>query len=208
MPFTAIEAANSCVSRSKKLLAASDDAANIEVRDDLIRSALVMAISAMDSYMHWMVFQEITAVSKNAKLPKALSKLEIPFSDVAALADAVIEGRREGKETRPWNALKNSAQRQLLFRTFQSFDQVSVAMSMAGIADGWTKTSKALGVTSPEIKEKLNHLVHRRNQIAHEGDILRSSRPRQLKFNDLDSGQVSRDVDWIASVIAAIESIR
>ncbi|MCT7149582.1 hypothetical protein M1196_23330, partial [Salmonella enterica subsp. enterica serovar Oranienburg] len=77
--------------------------------------------------MHWMVVQEITAVSKNAKLPKSLAKLEIPFSDVAALADAMIEGRREGKETRPWNALKNSAQKQLLFKTFQSFDQVAMA---------------------------------------------------------------------------------
>lgn len=208
MPFTAIEAANSCVDRSRKLLVASEHPANIDVRDDLIRSALVMAISAMDSYMHWMVVQEITAVSKNAKLPKSLAKLEIPFSDVAALADAMIEGRREGKETRPWSALKNSAQKQLLFKTFQSFDQVALAMSMAGLVDGWAKTAKTLSVTSQEIKEKLNHLVHRRNQIAHEGDILRSSRPRQLKFNDLDSGQVSHDVDWMASVIAAIESVR
>lgn len=208
MAFTAIEAANSCITRSRNLLLASKKSENIDVRDDLVRSALVMAIGAMDSYMHWMVFQEITAVSKNAKLPKALAKLDIPFSDVAALADAMIEGRRAGKETRPWNALKNTAQKQLLYKTFQSFDQVQMAMSMAGVVDGWAKAAKVLNVGVADIKERLNPLVHRRNQIAHEGDILRSSRPRQLKFNDLNPDQVSMDVDWIASVIAAIESIR
>ncbi|POF95274.1 HEPN domain-containing protein [Pseudomonas putida] len=208
MAFTAIEAANSCISRSKNLLRASSDPANEAIRDDLVRSALVMAISAMDSYMHWMVFQEIIAVSKNAKLPKLLAKLDIPFSDVAALADAMIEGRRAGKETRPWNALKNTAQKQLLYKTFQSFDQVKTAMSMAGVVDGWAKTAKVLKVKVDDIRDRLNPLVHRRNQIAHEGDILRSSRPRRLKFNDLDPNQVSLDVDWIESLIAAIESIR
>ena len=83
-----------------------------------------------------------------------------------------------------------------------------MAMSMAGIVDGWAKTAKVLNVGILDIKNRLNPLVHRRNQIAHEGDILRSSRPRQLKFNDLDPRQVSLDVDWMASVIAAIESIR
>ncbi|MFW3163009.1 HEPN domain-containing protein [Pseudomonas syringae pv. syringae] len=208
MAFKAIDAATSCIDRSRQLLTASKVPANAGIEKDLLRSALVMAVSAMDSYMHWMVFQQITAVSKNSGLPKALAKLEIPFSDVADLAEAMLKGRRAGIETRPWNALKNSAQKQLLFKTFQSFEQVSMAMSMSGILNGWKSAAAVLSINVKDIKSRLNHIVHRRNQIVHEGDITRSSLPRNLKFNSLDSAEISGDVDWVESLILAIESIR
>lgn len=169
MPFSAIDAANSCLSRSRKLVEFAKLPEMIEVRDDLLRSALVMVTSAMDSYMHWLVYGEITRVAKKGKLPGDLARLGIPFEDFASLADATIVGRRKKIETRPWNQIRNAAQKQLLAKTFQGYDQVKVAMSMAGIIKGWSKTADVLQISCDEIRDRLNHIVLRRNHIVHEG---------------------------------------
>lgn len=209
MAFTPIDAANSCISRSREILAISQMPAVASVSEDMIRSALVMAVGAMDSYMHWLVYQEITEVSnKQGGLPKRLANLDITFSELASLADSVIEGRRQQKDTRPWVQVKNATQRRLLRETFQSFDQVSGAMAMAGISKGWSSTAAHLSTTTEAIRIKLNQIVHRRNQIVHEGDIARSSRPRKVVLTDINHAEVSADVTWMESVINGIEAIR
>ncbi len=209
MAFRPIDAANSCISRSRELLVASQLPQVAVVREDIIRSALVMTVGAMDSYMHWLVYQEITEVSKSqAGLPKKLANLDIPFSELASLADAVLEGRREQTDTRPWVQVKNATQRRLLRETFQSYDQVSGAMAMAGISKGWTQTAKHLNTTSDAIKTRLNQIVHRRNQIVHEGDITRASKPRKVKLSLINHADVSADVTWMEKLIGGIEAIR
>ena len=208
MAFKPIDAANSCVSRSRGLLAASQLPAVAAVSDDMVRSALVMAVGAMDSYMHWLVYQEITEVSKQGRLPKKLANLDIPFSELASLVDTVLDGRRQQKDTRPWVQVKNATQRRLLRETFQSFDQVAGAMAMAGISKGWSSTAAHMGTTSEAIRVKLNQIVHRRNQIVHEGDIARSSRPRKVALTEIIHASVSDDVTWMESVINSIEAIR
>lgn len=209
MAFKPIDAATSCISRSRELLVASQLPAVALVSEDMIRSALVMTVGAMDSYMHWLVYQEITEVSKDqGGLPKKLANLDVPFSELASLADAVLEGRREQRDTRPWVQVKNATQRRLLRETFQSYEQVAGAMAMAGISKGWTRTAKQLNTTSDAIKTKLNQIVHRRNQIVHEGDIARGSRPRKVKLSVINHASVSDDVSWMESLINGIEAIR
>ena len=76
---------------------------------------------------------------------------------------------------------------------------------MAGIADGWTKIAAELGETKDNIRDWLNEIVHRRNQIVHEGDLQRASHSRRLKFNAIEKRETTDDVDWIESLIKAME---
>ncbi len=208
MPFHPIDAAKACVRRSRRYLAlAEGELPDAKIKTDLRRSALVLAVTAVDSYMHWLVYRRISEVRREGDLPKILARLEIPFSDFASLADATIKARQEDRELRPWVQVKNAVQRRLLKETFQSYEQVGQALSLAGVDKGWSRIADALGIKADDIKTRLNQLVHRRNQIVHEGDIKRASRPQRLQYNEVEHGEVSADVDWIEQLVISIEQV-
>lgn len=195
--------------RSRRFLALAEQQ-NLpapKIRNDLRRTAVVMAVAAMDSYMHWLVFRRLSDGRREGDLPKSLAKLSVPFSDLASLADALIAARRANREVRPWVQVKSSVQKELLRETFQSFDQVASALALAGIEKGWSRTAEKIGCTANDIKERLNRIVHRRNQIVHEGDITRASRPQNLKYNSVEHDSVVDDVTWIKRLPTAIEEV-
>lgn len=206
-PFEPLHVSTSCLDRSQKFLdlAADPNLPDSDMADDLVRTALVMALAAVDSYMHWLVFRRLSE-SKNSP-PKSLAKMEVPFSELAGLARNVVTDRNMGVKSRPWVQVKNAAQRALLSETFQSYEQVANAMALAGIVKGWSKVSKNFGTPSGEIKERLNGMTHRRNRIVHEGDVRRSSRPREVKFNKVFASAVQADVNWIRDLIAQIDNV-
>ncbi len=208
MPFQPITAANACIRRSRRLLAlANGKLPDTKVKNDLRRSALVMVVAAVDSYMHWLVYRRLSEVRKEGDLPKSFAKLDIPFTDIAALADAVITRRQKKKDIRPWVQVKNAMQKRLLRETFQSYEQVGTAFSLAGIEKAWSRVADKFGTQATAIKLRLNHLVHRRNQMVHEGDIMRASRPQKLKYNEVEHAVIVADVDWTEQLIAAIEQV-
>lgn len=149
MAFTPIQASKACIRRSRRLLdLANTDLPDSKIKNDLRRSALVMAVTGIDSYMHWLVYQRLSDVRKQGDLPKSLAKIDLPFSELASLADTAIEGRKKNRVIRPWVQVKNAMQRRLLKETFQSYEQVGVALSLAGIDKGWSRTAEKLGIKS------------------------------------------------------------
>jgi len=155
--------------------------------------------------MHWLVYRRLSEVRKEGDLPKSLAKLDIPFTEIASLADAAINGRQKNKVIRPWVQVKNAMQTRLLRETFQSYEPVGTAFALAGIEKAWSRVADHLGTQADAIKIRLNHLVHRRNQMVHEGDIMRASRPHKLKYNEIEG--VAADVDWAEQLIDAIEQV-
>ncbi len=208
MTFSPEAAAQACVAKSRRLLQlASQPLPVADVADDLCRSALFTAIAAIDTYMHWLILRRLSEVRYRAELPKSLARVVIPFSAFAKLADSAIAGQQNGKSIRPWVQVKNALQTQLLLETFQSYEQVANAFAIAGIDRAWSKIAAQLGGQPAEIKQRLNHLVHRRNQIAHEGDIARMSRPRNIYFNPVDHASIAADIDWIEGLLSAMQAV-
>lgn len=145
---------------------------------------------------------------KSQRLCRNLSFEESqPFFELADLADAFIKAQREQRTSRPWVQVKSSLQSRLLKETFQSYEQVSTALSIAGIERGWSRVARELGETAEQNKKWLNNLVHRRNQIVHEGDIKRASRPQNLQFNGVSHVEVRRHVARVGFLINAIEVV-
>lgn len=207
MPFSPKAAADACLARSRRFVVLSEAPLPADdVADDLCRSALVNAVAALDAYMHWVVFRRLSDVRYKADLPKALARFEVPFADLATLADSAINAQQSQTRIRPWVQVKNTVQTQLLQQTFQSYEQVSGAFAMAGIEKAWSRVATRLGVQAATIKVKLNQMVHRRNQIVHEGDIMRASRPRDIYYNDIDRAAVSADINWLEQLITAMDA--
>ncbi|WP_141018299.1 HEPN domain-containing protein [Azoarcus sp. DD4] len=209
MPFLPFDAARACIGRSRRFLALAEhqNLPDPQILNDLRRTAVVMAVAAIDSYMHWLVFRRLSDVRREGDLPKSLAKLSVPFSDLASLADALIAARRANREIRPWVQVKNSVQKELLRETFQSYEQVANALALSGVEKGWSRTAVKIGCTANDIKERLNRIVHRRNQVVHEGDITRASRPQNLKYNSVAHDSVVDDVTWIEALLTAIEEV-
>lgn len=208
MAFSPQSAAQACIAKSRKFLElASQPEVAADVTEDLSRSALFIAVAAIDTYMHWLVFKRLSEVRYRADLPKALARMEIGFADLATLADSVIAAQQSARRIRPWVQVKNALQNQLLSQTFQSYDQVATAFALSGIEKAWSKVATQMGCSASDIRQRLNHLVHRRNQIAHEGDIMRMSRPQNVRFNHVDHATVTTDVAWIESLLAAMQAI-
>lgn len=208
MAFLPKQAADSCLRRARRFLDLADNSLPVaQVKNDLRRMALVMAVAAVDSYMHAVVLRRIADVRRRADLPKALARLEMPFSEIADLADASIKAQGSNRRSRPWVQVKASLQKRLLKETFQSYDQVGMAFAIAGIDKAWSKIASELAETVAENKAWLNDLVHRRNQIVHEGDMKRVSRPRRLQFNDIKHAEINNDIDEVASLIDAMDTV-
>ena len=80
---------------------------------------------------------------------------------------------------------------------------------MAGSSRDWRKIGAEMApARSPEeIKTRLNAIVHRRNQIVHEGDYVRLEKPQSSRKNEMTSRQALSDIEFIEQVINAIHNV-
>lgn len=207
MPFKPIDAPKSCLRRARRFLAlAEHDLPDSKAKNDLRRMAVVMTIAAIDSYMHALVVREVSGV-RGVALPKALEKLDISFGELTSLADSTINAQRQNATSRPWVQVKNVLHKRLLKQTFQSSKQIAEALAMVGVDKCWKKIASELGGAADKHTKRLDRLVLRRNQIVHEGDLARKSRPQQLAFNPIKHRTVERDVEWMDELVTAIDAV-
>ena len=203
-------AANLCLKRANRVLALARSLSSgpyTRQRNDLRRFALVMAVTALDTYMHRAIMKAASVERSGGNLPRALRDERVPISSLEELAKAVVEGRKKGVHTRPWVRVRNTLHRALLRRTFQSFDDIGRGMSQLGVQNGWSKVAVELGTAPAEIRERLNRIVLRRNQVVHEGDFVRQVRPQQVKYNSVDDEVVRDDVRWVSELLNAIDQV-
>lgn len=171
------------------------------------RLSIVMAVAALDAYMHRLI---VARAYSHRKLPSKLARLDMSFEQLLAQADSAGAAARD-KPTQPRFrvGVKRDLRDRLLRETYQSYDGVSTALSMAGISGGWGAIgTKMTAPLQPDaIKVRLNGIVRRRNQIVHEGDYERSERPRKPKLELVSAQSVRADIDFIAELVDAIHAV-
>ncbi len=166
-----------------------------------------MAVAALDTYMHRLVVDRAYA---HRELPGALAKLPMTFQELLNQADAAkVAARRKPHRSRPRVAIKRQLRDRLLRETFQRYDEVAKALGMAGRSGAWEAIGQHLDLpmTTEQIKERLNGIVTRRNQIVHEGDYRRLERPRGPGRNRITYPQAKADIDFLSNLIEAIHSV-
>jgi hypothetical protein len=209
VPFTPYDAATNAISRARALLKASGKQPKKQtvLRGDLRRLSVVMALAALDTYMHRLIVQRAFWPDE---LPPPLAKLDVAFEQLLRQADEAGEAAR----SEPWNSrprvgVKRQLRDRLLRETYQRYEDVSSALSMAGCGKNWDRIGKRLTppLSPAEIRTRLNGIVVRRNQIVHEGDYERLERPRGPRRNTMTPSQARRDVDFLADLIDAIHAV-
>lgn len=178
-----------------------------DVRADMRRLSVVMSVAALDTYMHRLILERAFS---HEELPKKLAQLDIDFKQLLAQADATRDAARaKPSKPRPRVGVKRQLQDRLLRETFQSYNAVSGALSMAGRSKEWVAIGAKMSPAHQpdEIKRRLDEIVRRRNQIVHEGDYERLQKPQKAKLNGITQAQARRDIDFISALIDAIHEV-
>lgn len=173
-----------------------------DISADLGRMALVMAVSALDTYVHKVVFDSLRI--NRSSLPQRLMKLDIPLGDFVNFANRYSKRQTS---VRPWAAVTRSFQERILTESFQSPRKIADALAMAGAKKVWKNVAKELHTSANAIEEKLNTIVHRRNQIVHEGDVRRLVRPRTIQHNPVHLDEISEMVLWLRRLVDALDTV-
>lgn len=129
---------------------------------DMLRAELVMAVSALDHYVH-----EITRLGMlecwSGIRPKtdAFNRFSFPMGSAALLANV---GTAE-------SALDNAIRTKHSFLSFQKPDKIADAVRLFSSTQLWEDAAVHLGMSAKDAKITLGLIVDRRNKIAHEADV-------------------------------------
>ena len=165
-----------------------------------------MAVSALDAYLHRRVYESAVP---GETLSSGLVRLKVSFNDLASIANATVAARAIPVIDRPWVRVRNVLYDRLLEITFQSSRQVTDALGMVGVSDGWTKIAAAIGggAKAKDLITELDRIVRGRNQVVHEGDFAKQYRPQKVKRNSVSQAETATAIDFIEALIVAIDGI-
>jgi hypothetical protein len=175
---------------------------------ELLRSAVVAAVSALDRFMHDLVVKHSWKLlgRREERIPKSLKGLTLTALDTRR----ALEHLRRDASARPGNLVKKAIQDRLHRDfTFQSPDSVHKAgKEMLGIADFWTEIANQMpgSPASEDVIETLRLINTRRNQIVHEADLVRTSR-REPALRDISYVQAERWIIWMRDFGNAIQTV-
>ena len=129
---------------------------------DLLRSELVMAVSALDHYIHELVKLGILeAYRGNRARTDALLRFQITLS--SALESLNTQGG-DG-----W--LEDQVRTSHSYRSFQTPDNIAEAIRLVSDVQLWDSVAAQMSATPRDVRARLGLIVNRRNQIAHEADV-------------------------------------
>ena len=166
--------------------------------EELLRAEMVLAVSALDCYVHDIVRIGMTrAFNASSGEPNAFLEFGVSFSFVKSLLAATSVADK--------TALVDQEVRRLHgFRTFQVADNISQALSLIGVKSIWDKVGLSLRMSSSDVRTRLNVIIDRRNRIAHEGDI-DPAMGIGMKY-PIDFTMVKQAVDFLESIVHAIHT--
>jgi hypothetical protein len=133
---------------------------DIPAKDNILRAALTMLISTIDTSVHELVIGAILKGLTENRTVFDISKQTIDIRCILELDPCLRISMVESDLRRRYSR-----------ETFQSSRQIESALSAVGINRIWTRLSSRLSKTPDEIKLQLDLMVRRRNQIVHEADL-------------------------------------
>ena len=161
--------------------------------NDLLRAQIVMAVSALDHFVHEVVRAEMVAIyEKTRPLVPGFSKFSVSLAE----AMASIPG--------PSSLWVDSVIREThSYLSFQHPDKIADAIRLIYEPPLWQSVENRLGIPAKDIKEQLKLIVERRNKIAHEADIDPSFPGTRWPISYRDASSVT---DFIEQLVEAINS--
>ncbi|MEG4579797.1 HEPN domain-containing protein [Microcoleus sp. MON1_C5] len=167
---------------------------------DILRAALVLAVSALDYYIHEVVRIGMLEIHRGQRPePPAFSRFQISLGNARA-------GINAGQNIDSW--LEDEIRQSHSYKSFQQPKAIADAIRLISDKKLWEEVSINMGrlaKDAEDIKQQLNRIVDRRNKIAHEADI-DPSYPIGDRW-PIDELLVNEAVDFIEQVVESIHNI-
>lgn len=129
---------------------------------DLLRAEIVLAVSAFDHFIHELTRLGCLETFDGARPPTAAYlRFEVSLETLGALLGNPSDAGPFDQELR----IRHS------WLSFQRPDKVADALRMVSAKALWDEVAAKVGMPASAVKVRLNAIVDRRNQIAHEADL-------------------------------------
>lgn len=159
-----------------------------QVTDNILRAALTMMVSAIDTCVHELI---VNAIMFEIKEDKSIFKI----NNVKVCASASKESDY-GTRIR---LIELDLRRQFAKESFQSSRQIESSLAKIGITKIWTLLSTTVGQSPEDIKKRLDLIVRRRNQIVHEGDL-----DHLHSIRDIDRVDLEESLEFTKELVGGI----
>ena len=160
---------------------------------DLLRSQIVMAVSALDHYVH-----EITRVGMLEVYSGTRSQTPA-FLRFQVTMEAALQGIGGVQGNDRW--LDEEIRRKHGYLAFQHPDRIADAIRLFSPCQLWPSVADELNLEVEEVKTELQLIIDRRNQIAHEADL--DSRTPGSRWT-ISAPDTERIIDFIQNIGEAI----
>ena len=152
---------------------------------DILRSQIVLSVSALDHYIHAIIRTGMLEVY-SGKRPTTDAFLKFPVS-----ADVLMASNSGGSGIA---LFEEEIRERHSFLSFQQPDRVADAIRLFSSCKLWEEVGAIMGPTPTDIKTRLKLIVDRRNKIAHEADL-------DPSFPDVRWPITSSDADAVTDYI-------
>ena len=164
---------------------------------DILRASLVLAVSALDYYIHEVVRIGMLEIHRGQRPePPAFSGFQISLGNARA-------GINAGQNIDSW--LEDEIRQRHSYKSFQQPNAIADAVRLICDKKLWEEVSINIGRPAKDIKKELSRIIDRRNKIAHEADI-----DPTLSLGDrwpIDELLVNEAVDFLEQVVESIHKI-
>ena len=173
--------------------------------DELLRAEWVARVSALDLYVHELVFQRMLGVFEGS-VPKteAYNAFMLTSETVDRIRHAVTASEASA-------AFDLEMRRQLGFLSYQYPDKIADGIRMCSSAELWNEVALHQGaspqtkvIQAKQIKRQLTTIVDRRNKIAHEGDL----QPKALPISPwpISQGDLTIISEFVENIVKSIDA--
>ena len=162
---------------------------------DLLRTQIVMAVSALDHYIH-----EVTRLGM-VEIYNGVRPSTHAFLRFQVTMDAALTGLH-GTSGSAW--LETEIREKHGYLAFQHPDRIADAVRLFSPCTLWPSVASHLGTTDQDVRNELRLIVDRRNKITHEADLDPSYPGSRWPISRSDS---IRAVDFIQNICEAIHSV-
>lgn len=164
---------------------------------DLLRAQIVLAVSALDHYIH-----ELTRIGMlevlNGSRPQTGA-----FERFQVTIKAAIEGMAGSSvNTNTW--FETEIREKHGFLAFQHPDKIADAIRLFSACELWPQVALKLNLSTQDVKNRLRLIIERRNKIAHEADLDPSFPGLRWPISPTDADNT---VKFIEELCEAIHSV-
>lgn len=161
----------------------------------MYRAAFILAVSALDHFIHEKVLQEMLAIDGGTRSrPPNFDNYRVSLGAVTHARVAVASSQWLENEVRALNSTE----------TYQRPDKIADAIRLITQVPLWPAVAGHLGSDAATVRTRLNLIVNRRNQIAHEADCVPGGYGQRWP---IDHAMCSDTISFISDLIEAVEVV-